>query len=1071
MRFPAFVRPLLITVSATLAFTLLPGCSQKSKLERHLANARKHEAAGNLGAAEIEYANVQRLDPQSPDAMAGLGSIFLDQGSLVAALPRLSAAKQMAPDNLENRNRLARALLTLGGASEARAEAIYVLDRRPDDGDAAQILAESSFTPEQIADAKLRLQADTAAARVGLAILALRERNLSEARSHTDRALELDATLPAAHSLAATIHLAERDLDAAGKSLEQAASLAPARSPYRIAYVRYLFSRQDSDGGRRALEEIQREAPDYIPAALMRAELSASSGSSDEALKILSDVIARDPDHPEALMMRASVHLSKGENQTAIEQGEALVAKYPNAAPMHYMLARAYAAAGDAKRALENLKKTLQLAPEHTEAAVLQAGLQIQTGDAAAAALGLRDLLKKQPANTRARILLADALRARGQPEEALRLYDDAISASPDDPMLRFFAGTLLALLGQTDKARDAFERALALRPEMTAAVERLVALDLAKDDTAAALVRATKHAEVHPDQPDAHVLVAKVAMARKDTVQAEAALRSAIKANPEHPVAYPLLSQIYLAEGRQDDALASLGTAVAKNPRDVASLMLMGILHQQKNESELAREAYEKLLQVNPGFVPALNNLAYLYSEHLGDLGKAYDLSNKARELRPADPIVLDTFGWILYQRREYTWAVSILADSASKLPDNPEVQYHLGMARYALGDEAGARTSLSAAVSAATDFPGKDKARASIEILDLDPERADDAMIAALRTRLAALPEDPVAQSRLAGALARRGEVAEALAAYEAAVKAHPGNAVALANLARFLVAQPDGRTRASELAKEAYKVAPENITVLHAVGKVALANGDHAWAASLLGSAARRASDSAAIQQDYAEAAFAVGQVDAAIAAARASLALDAASPRSVEIREFIELASASNTSAPSQEAVALATAQLARDPNGVPALLVTGRDKESRGDTEGALQAYEKALLLYPRFSPAIKARALLLARENPPTQRALEAALKAREALPGDSDVAAALGTIHFRRAEYPRATTLLMEAARAAGSSPEIHYMLGLAQKELGEKDRSQASLRRALELGLSGEAADVARAALENAD
>ena len=63
---------------------------------------------------------------------------------------------------------------------------------------------------------------------------------------------------------------------------------------------------------------------------------------------------------------------------------------------------------------------------------------------------------------------------------------------------------------------------------------------------------------------------------------------------------------------------------------------------------------------------VPALNNLACLYSEQLNDLNKAYDLARKAHELQPQEASAGDTLGWVLYKRGDYQQALSILQNSA---------------------------------------------------------------------------------------------------------------------------------------------------------------------------------------------------------------------------------------------------------------------------------------------------------------------------------------------------------------------------------------------------------------------
>lgn len=1056
-----------ILVFTLLLLALATGCSPKAKLERHIASAQRYIAEDKYDAAEIEFLNAQRIDPHNGAAMAGLGSLYFDQGSVSKAAPRLLAARELAPDDLDARVRLARAFAALGRTGDARTEALVILGRRAGDPEALQLLAETSTTPEQITEARARITADDAASHVALAMLDLRENKVPDAATHADRALVLDPKFAPAHALKAGIHLLRNELDAAEASLKTAADFSPVRSPRRLSLARLQLARGETAAGRQTLEDAIKGAPDFLPASIMLAEVALSDGAYDEAQKHLTNVQTRDRDHPEAALLRARVHLARGENTTAIGLLENLVARYPDAAPMHQILASAYLAANDTNRASASLARTVQLAPENADAIIMRSALQMRAGDPASAIPALRDVVRKHPENGRARILLADALRARGQPDEALQIYREAIEAAPNDPQLRYFAGGLYIQLGQTDEARRAFEQGLRLKPDFTACVEQLVALDLAAEDLPAAAQRAETHAAAFPASAEAHVLVAKVAVAHEDIARAEAALRRAIESAPDAAAPYMLLAQLYLRGSRQDEALANLQTAVAKNPRDVSALMLIGILQQEKGDLQAAREAYERLLQANPRFVPALNNLAYLCSESFGELDRAYELANLAREIRPNDPIALDTFGWILFQRRDYTWALSVLSESASKLSENPEVHYHLGMTRYMLGDEAGARAALAFAAGAATDFPGKNKAAAHLAILEIAPDSASETTIATLRARIASVPDDPIALSRLAAILAGRGQHEEALATFESVLKAHPASANAMIHLAGHLLTRPGGLARAFELARNAYKAAPEDPLVLHTLGRAAFASGDHAWAASLLREAVRRSPGSAVVQADFAEAMYAVGSVEEATAAMRTALAGDLPAARAAQARALLDLIGIADAMPLASNATERANAALAKNPDSVPALMVSAAVSQQGGDISGALATYDKALGSYPRFTPALKRRALLLARENPPTPRAFEAASKAREALPGDPEVAGALGTIHFRRGEFPRAATLLGEAVRSAQASPETHYFLGLTQRELGDKDRSRASLQRALDLGLSGEAAAEARTAL----
>ena len=97
-------------------------------------------------------------------------------------------------------------------------------------------------------------------------------------------------------------------------------------------------------------------------------------------------------------------------------------------------------------------------------------------------------------------------------------------------------------------------------------------------------------------------------------------------------------------------------------------------------------------------------------------DGAKALELAQRAKEAMPDDPHVSDTLGWILYKRGVYQRAADLLKDSAAKLPDQPVVQYHLGLASLKAGDKQGARKALTAAINSPTSFAGKDDAKKTL-------------------------------------------------------------------------------------------------------------------------------------------------------------------------------------------------------------------------------------------------------------------------------------------------------------------------------------------------------------------
>ena len=169
---------------------------------------------------------------------------------------------------------------------------------------------------------------------------------------------------------------------------------------------------------------------------------------------------------------------------------------------------------------------------------------------------------------------------------------------------------------------------------------------------------------------------------------------------------------------------------ALSKSPDNARALMLSASdFTKGSTNSRKRRAAYEKLLSMKPDFPPVLNNLAYLYSERMDELDKAHDLAQRARALQPGDAAIADTLGWILYKRGDYKQALALLQESAQNLPNNPEIQFHLGMANYMMGRTEEARTAFRQAAAAAGDFPGKEEAKRRLSLLGDGEGKGDTA------------------------------------------------------------------------------------------------------------------------------------------------------------------------------------------------------------------------------------------------------------------------------------------------------------------------------------------------------
>src|SRR5207237_9595599 len=137
-----------------------------------------------------------------------------------------------------------------------------------------------------------------------------------------------------------------------------------------------------------------------------------------------------------------------------------------------------------------------------------------------------------------------------------------------------------------------------------------------------------------------------------------------------------------------------------------IRSLRTLGRVYEKLHDYEKARDVYEKVLAVAPEFAPALNNLAFICTEHFNQLDRAYQLAEKARGLQPGEASIADTLAWVYYKKQEYQQAIGLLNEAVTKAPNDPEIRYHLGMCQYMIGNADSARSSFEQSLRSTSDF-----------------------------------------------------------------------------------------------------------------------------------------------------------------------------------------------------------------------------------------------------------------------------------------------------------------------------------------------------------------------------
>jgi Flp pilus assembly protein TadD len=138
-------------------------------------------------------------------------------------------------------------------------------------------------------------------------------------------------------------------------------------------------------------------------------------------------------------------------------------------------------------------------------------------------------------------------------------------------------------------------------------------------------------------------------------------------------------------------------------------------------------------------------------------------------------------------------------------------------------------------------------------------------------------------------------------------------------------------------------------------------------------------------------------------------------------------------------------------------------------ERQGNTDAAIELYEKVLAKHPENAIAVNNLASLLS-DNRTDEKSLARAKELAAKLEPVQQPALrdTLGWVYYRTGDYAKAVEVLEGVVNAMPKAAIFQYHLGMAYAKTGDKAKAKATLTKALELGdFSG--ADEARKVLNS--
>ncbi|MEO7323831.1 MAG: tetratricopeptide repeat protein [Dokdonella sp.] len=510
----------------------------------------------------------------------------------------------------------------------------------------------------------------------------------------TVRPVAAEADLPL-KLLAAQFALQNNDLAGSAMSFTEAAELSPDPGPSEEA-THLALSVKDWSLARRALKRWQQLAPQDSGIGQARAWIALSELRIDDAYADLKALAANGGD--QAWRLIAQVLLSVEDKAVAAHLLERLAsAEHLSAKETNWVAVSQLAFKLDDKALAQRLADAAVIRFHGEDAYAWSARLALDRGDKAAARAIYAEAMRANRDSQRLRggyaALLADSgdnagaahALANGPQDDVTYGARAAYAARADDkPALRALYGEL-----NTDKSARAGKRLYLLGQ---------VAEMLEKRDEALAWYRTISDEDERWFEAQLREAVVLDQLGRTQAaLDFLHQLQSQTAEDSDQLGSACLLEADLLRKTRPNEALAVYTRALASLPDDPRLLYARALLAVDMGDLATGEHDLRRVIELKPDDAEAMNALGYTLADRADRAdsakhGEALDLIQRALKLKPDEPAIIDSMGWLRYRMGDLDASLESLRRAFAKQPD-ADIAAHLGEVLWVKGDRDEAR------------------------------------------------------------------------------------------------------------------------------------------------------------------------------------------------------------------------------------------------------------------------------------------------------------------------------------------------------------------------------------------
>ena len=598
---------------------------------------------------------------EKPEAMLKSAKDYMAKNDNKAAVIQIKNALQSNPNLPEARFMLGTALLNTGDPVGAETELRKALE--------------------------LNHPIDLVAPPLATAMLAQ-----GQAKKVTDEfgKIELkDATAEASLQTSLALAYSQQGMaEPAQAALKAALAADPGHVPALIVQARQQAAQRDFDGALATSEVAITKSPTSVEAWKLKGDLLRyAKNQPAEAMVAYRKSIELKPDFLAGQAAVITLLLQQNNLPEATTQIEQLKKFSPNHPQTKYLQAQLAFQKKDFKTARDLVQQVLQVAPSNLQALQLAGAVEMQLNSPAQAEAHFSKALQAAPDLPLARRMLVMIYLRTGQPAKSLATLTPALNRDNVDPALFPLAGEVYLQNNDVKTAEEYFTKARQQDPENARNRTALALTHLVGGQTDAALGELESIAASDAGTT-ADLALISAHLRRQEFDKALKAVDGLEKKQADKPLAANLRGRILLAKKDVPGARKSFERALEIDPMYFPAVASLASLDLADKKPEEAKKRFQAVLAKDPKHAQALLALAELAARTGAPKEEVAKLIGNAVSANPTEAaprLLLINFH---LSNKDIKLATSAAQDAVAALPDNPELLDALGRTQLAAGE-----------------------------------------------------------------------------------------------------------------------------------------------------------------------------------------------------------------------------------------------------------------------------------------------------------------------------------------------------------------------------------------------